>query len=611
MHPSPSPSIALAEVDDLTDPQRVAWQALCRAWDGAESFQALPSTFVYRRTRHMPSAGWRTHLPADHLGRDRTLDILLTRDFPIEPPQMWIDPNPFLEWPHSESNGRLCLWQEERRPVGLSPSEWITRSIESFSRIFSFVGSHSDAEARAREFASEWTSYWHSPKEPRTRSAGIVLMLSVPLEPSALFVRVARAPCFDGQGQTPRSTAFIVCDRDPECLDAWIRYSGLAALDTENARALWVPLQAAPSDPGAPVTLDEIRAFVLKWALDGRITLARFEDLLADSSTSPRWVVFGHGDSTLVGLRVKPTYSTPNFHGHQNRKTRENARKQRRRQGFRVEVAEAQRADPPWLQERNRNPRHHRLLQSHVAIIGAGSLGSMVAECLAMAGAGRLTLVDPGILETANLGRHALGVASVGQHKAFALRSRILSDYPHLEIEGIDKRAQDAPESLAGDLVICTSANPECEAYLMQRLDDGALSSLMLAWSEPHALAGHTVHSAGSPTVLQTLFREGLCTEPATEWPKSQSVPLPGCGASHLPGAGNRVRLIAALVVEHSIDVIIGDGGVAEHRIWVAASDTVESLGGRRILPSAAGEAAAVRNAVPEKPSNSAENIAI
>lgn len=600
----------MAEADDLTDAQRAAWQALCRAWDGAESFQVLPSPVVYRRAGHMPAAGWRTHLPTDYLGRDRTLDILLTRDFPIEPPQMWIDPNPFLAWPHAESNGHLCLWPEEGRPVGLTPSEWIARSIERFRRVFSFVGSHSDPEARAREFAVEWTSYWHHPKEPGTRSAGIVLMLSMPPEPSGLFVRAVRAPRFEVQGQTPRSMAFLVCDRDPDRLDAWIRHSGLAALDMENARALWLPLHAAPSDPGAPVTLDEIRAFILKWALDSRIALDRFEDLLADSSASPRWLVFGHGDSTLVGLRVKPTYSTPNFHGHQNRKTRDNARKQRRRQGFRIEVAEAQRADPPWLQERNRNPRHHRLLQSHITIIGAGSLGSMVAEGLAMAGVGRLTLVDPGILETANLGRHALGVASVGQNKAFALRSRLLGDYPHLEIEAIDKAAQDAPESLAGDLVICTSANPACEAFLIQRLDDGALSSLMLAWSEPHALAGHSAHSAGSPTVLQALFREGRCTEPATEWPKSQSVPLPGCGASHLPGAGNRVRLIAALVVEHAVDVIIGDTGIAEHRLWVAASAIVESLGGRRLLPSPAGEAAAVRRPIPEK-LTSTESLAI
>jgi hypothetical protein len=238
----------------------------------------------------------------------------------------------------------------------------------------------------------------------------------------------------------------------------------------------------------------------------------------------------------------------------------------------------------------------------------------MVAEGLALASVGRLTLVDPGILETANLGRHSLGMASVGQNKAFALRSRLLSDYPHLEIEAIDKPVQAAPENLeriAGDLVICTSANPACEAFLMQRLDDGALSSLMLAWSEPHAMAGHSVHSPGSPFILQTLFREGRCREPATEWTVSQTVPLPGCGASHLPGAGNRIRLIAALVVEHAIDVIIGNNGQAEHRIWVAASDAVESLGGRRVIPSAAGEATAVRTAVPERLSKSTGSIAI
>lgn len=596
----------MAETDDLTDAQRAAWQALCRAWDGAESFQELPSAVVYRRTGHMPAAGWRTYLPTDYLGRDRALDILLTRDFPIDPPQMWIDPNPFLEWPHAESDGRLCLWPEQSRPIGLTPSDWITRSIERFRRVFSFVGSGSDPETRGREFAIEWTSYWCHPKEPKSRSAGIVLMLSMPMEPSSLVVRAVLTPRFDGQAQTPRST-FLICDRDPDRIEAWIRHSGRATPDMENARALWLPLNDAPSDPGAPVTLAEIRTFILKWAVDSRTALARFEDLLADDSRSPRWLVFGHGDSTLVSLRLKPTFTVPNLHGHQNRKTHENARKKRRRQGFRVDVSEAQRADPPWLQERNRNPRHHKLLQSHIVIVGAGSLGSMVIEGLAMAGVGHLTLVDPAIFESANVGRHALGMAAVGQPKALALRSRLLGDYPHLKIEAIDKPAQDTPESLAGDLVVCTSANPACEAFLMHRLDEGLLTSLMLAWCEPHALAGHSVHSAGPPTNLQALFHAGRCTKPAIEWPKSQAIPLPGCGASHLPGAGNRIRLIATLITEHAIDVAIGDRGITEHRIWVAASDIAESLGGRRLLPSPSGEGAVLRRRVPQTLSRSLE----
>ena len=100
----------LAEETDFTDAQTAAWSALCQAWGGAENFVALPSTAVYHRSKDTGTVGWRTYLLVDYLGRDRHLDILVGREFPTQVPQLWVEPNPFLVWPHAESNGKLCLW---------------------------------------------------------------------------------------------------------------------------------------------------------------------------------------------------------------------------------------------------------------------------------------------------------------------------------------------------------------------------------------------------------------------------------------------------------------------------------------------------------------------
>ncbi len=195
-------------------------------------------------------------------------------------------------------------------------------------------------------------------------------------------------------------------------------------------------------------------------------------------------------------------------------------------------------------------------------------------------------------------------MAAVGSAKVTALRVRLLSDYPHITVTEFDKRVQADDTALrnsieAADLVVCTTADPECERYLMAQLKEHGILSLMIAWSEPHALAGHSVHTPGDPYVLEPLFADGRCVEPATVFPQSPTIPLPGCGESHIPGAGNRIRLIASNVVEHALDLLLDTGGVGEHRTWIASSKTIETHGGTRLLPPEFGAATTVVRVVP------------
>lgn len=69
--------------------------------------------------------------------------------------------------------------------------------------------------------------------------------------------------------------------------------------------------------------------------------------------------------------------------------------------------------------------------QQKVLIIGAGSLGSMIAENLMRIGVVSQGILDADHLQTGNLSRHALTMTSVGHNKAAALvehLNRILPD---------------------------------------------------------------------------------------------------------------------------------------------------------------------------------------
>jgi molybdopterin/thiamine biosynthesis adenylyltransferase len=68
-----------------------------------------------------------------------------------------------------------------------------------------------------------------------------------------------------------------------------------------------------------------------------------------------------------------------------------------------------------------RMPELEGLAGRHVLILGLGAIGSSVAEQLARAGVGRLTLVDRDIVEPGNLVRHAAELRHVGWMKAKAV----------------------------------------------------------------------------------------------------------------------------------------------------------------------------------------------
>lgn len=99
-----------------------------------------------------------------------------------------------------------------------------------------------------------------------------------------------------------------------------------------------------------------------------------------------------------------------------------------------------------------------RLRAAHVAVVGAGGLGSPVLLALAAAGVGTLTVIDDDAVEASNLQRQVIhSLADVGQPKVDSAAQRIAGLSPATEVHGRKTRINgtNALELLAGaDLVI-------------------------------------------------------------------------------------------------------------------------------------------------------------
>src|SRR2546426_6283320 len=104
-----------------------------------------------------------------------------------------------------------------------------------------------------------------------------------------------------------------------------------------------------------------------------------------------------------------------------------------------------------------------RFGESHALIVGIGGLGNPVAQFLAAAGVGRLTLVDADKVDLTNLQRQILfDTAVVGQVKVDAAKARISAVNPEIQVVPVASRvgaAELAPLAAAADVVIDCSDN--------------------------------------------------------------------------------------------------------------------------------------------------------
>lgn len=83
-----------------------------------------------------------------------------------------------------------------------------------------------------------------------------------------------------------------------------------------------------------------------------------------------------------------------------------------------------------------------RLAAAQALVIGAGGLGSPVALYLATAGVGRITLVDPDVVDLTNLQRQiAHSMARLGQPKAASAAQGIAALNPEVRVEALQQRA--------------------------------------------------------------------------------------------------------------------------------------------------------------------------
>jgi len=244
------------------------------------------------------------------------------------------------------------------------------------------------------------------------------------------------------------------------------------------------------------------------------------------------------------------------------------------------------RADPEWVFGRDGNPHVTALRAARVALIGAGSLGSYLAQQLASAGVGTITIVDPEVLVFENTSRHILGAEAVGAPKAEALALRLQRQFRTSIITGTNARWQDWVETARDDLgdydlILCSIGDWPQEVHLADFFQNNRTdSALLYAWLEPHAVASQAVILLGtSPCFCCGFDTKAEAARRMSDWDAATRRAVPLCGGQYQPYGAGALSGHAAAIAEFALRHLTGDIDGPAHLLRSAGDPA--ALGGR------------------------------
>lgn len=210
------------------------------------------------------------------------------------------------------------------------------------------------------------------------------------------------------------------------------------------------------------------------------------------------------------------------------------------------------------------------LARRHVAVIGAGAVGARVAEHLALAGVGVMTLVDPERLDPDNLYRHVLGGAACGLSKVAALKVHLEQRLPAIQVHAVesDLRAWATPANIAYvDGIVIAIGRPHVERQFVRQVRTWSelRGPIVTTWLEPLSLGGHAQRTlatqAGCLECLYTQTDGTALLAPRIGFAQPNqalSRNMTGCAGAFTPYSALDATQTAILATRLLTDALIG-----------------------------------------------------
>lgn len=521
---------------------------------------------TYGRDRFV--AGWRLALQCKIAGR-RRVDFLIDQSFPYSNPSVFLLDRPALnEWPHVESDGKLCLWPPGNSLCGRTADDIAVLTLNQACVLLDECAAKSNVD----DFRSEFLSYWR-----QSFVSGRPDLLSL-LNPAPPTRPIFAWSCKD----------FTVVADNERDLHTWVqnRVGGVTSIKPRKGIFAWIGSPLLPSE--YPDSFSTTSALLGRLVPDADTML---KDVAADAPGTLPVVIGALTDNgpCLAGIVLTKGLSKNATNGFRPGHVPLQLSSQRWLGTAKFSRAIVQRADSEWVHGRGHNSDEARLRASKVVIVGCGSLGGWIALTLVQSGVGSLVMVDPETMTTANAGRHVLGVDAFTAPKVVALAARLKRQFPDLvSCIPVQRRWQEAraadPAIFDGcDLVVAATGEWASDGPLNEwQLASGRKTPVLYTWTEAHACAGHAVLIGPSGGCLSCGFHaDGRFRWPVTDWLDDQVMLVePACGGGFTPYGPVELACVVNLASELALDTLLCRVTKSCHRVWAGRRTRLEAAGG-------------------------------
>lgn len=515
-------------------------------------------------------------------GVSRHVDVIFDAATPFVAPAVAIrDKSLFLKWPHVESDGVVCT---PSAGSSCSGNTFVEIGLAVFKEALTNADRSISGENHS-DFFDEMAAYWG-----QTVGDGGWQVVSC-LTPGGDSREIA---VMHTTGRT------YIADDVRSLRELVSRFSQKAAESIAPQAGYLISLESPLTPNDFPENGNDLRAFIEGADLPCHKVLAASA---VDPRKSPVYVLQAHvSDGWFLGA----VYSR--WHGSNRSNGRGYGSGRAVMPGFRegyvsgavakqtlfsraaaVSLASVQRLDDGVTLSRA-CLEQSKFTNHRISIAGCGSVGSLVLDLLAKAGAGCFTLVDPETLTTQNLSRHVLGLQHVGEFKATALADEISRDRPWVSrskafpksVESLSEQEWD--EFLVADVIVSAIGHAGKENYLAHTARArGFQGSIIFCWLEPFAVAGHTLVSIpGDIHLVETAGYSGAEPPMTASWPTDIKIVRSegGCGGTFQPYGVASLTLHCSNMARAVLSALRRTPAQSQHTISTVSPEELTLTGG-------------------------------